>query len=101
MDQALIIVISVLASVATLLLISLGLAVIFGLMRVINLAHGEFLMLGAYAVLVSTRNGISVWIAIPLAGVAVGMFGVVVVRSLIRWLCCRILVALLATWVSW
>ena len=60
MDQALIIVISVLTSVATLLLISVGLAVIFGLMRVINLAHGEFLMLGAYAVLVATRNGISV-----------------------------------------
>jgi len=71
-DQALTIVASVLASVATLMLISVGLAVIFGLMRVINLAHGEFLMLGAYAVLVGTRNGVSLWIAIPLAGLAVG-----------------------------
>src|SRR3989440_9760507 len=98
MDQALIIVSSVLTSVATLLLISVGLAVIFGLMRVINLAHGEFLMLGAYAVLVATRNGISVWIAIPLAGVAVGIFGVVVERLLIRPLYGRLLDTLLATW---
>src|SRR2546430_6035175 len=67
-------------------------------MRVINLAHGEFLMLGAYAVLVCTRNGISVWIAIPLAGVAVGIFGVVVERFLIRPLYGRILDTLLATW---
>src|SRR2546426_542864 len=98
MDQALIIVISVLTSVATLLLISVGLAVIFGSMRVINLAHGEFLMLGAYAVLVATRNGISVWIAIPLAGVSVGIFGLVVERLLIRPLYGRILDTLLATW---
>src|SRR5437660_12881829 len=98
LDQVVAIVVSVLGSVATLLIVSLGLAVIFGLMRVINLAHGEFLMLGAYAVLVSTRNGISVWIAIPLAGVAVGIFGVVVERLLIRPLYGRILDTLLATW---
>jgi urea transport system permease protein len=93
MDQVLTIVVSILTSVATLLLISVGLAVIFGLMRVINLAHGEFLMLGAYAVLVGTRTGISVWLAIPLAGLAVGIFGVVVER-----LYGRILDTLLATW---
>ena len=98
MDQVLTIVVSVVTSVATLLLISVGLAVIFGLMRVINLAHGEFLMLGAYAVLVGTRNGISVWLAIPLAGLAVGIFGVVVERLLIRPLYGRILDTLLATW---
>ena len=98
MDQALTIVVSVLASIATLLLISVGLAVIFGLMRVITLAHGEFLMLGAYAVLVGTRNGISIWIAIPLAALAVGIFGVIVERLLIRPLYGRILDTLLATW---
>jgi branched-chain amino acid transport system permease protein len=98
MDQVLTIVVSILTSVATLLLISVGLAVIFGLMRVINLAHGEFLMLGAYAVLVGTRNGISVWLAIPLAGLAVGIFGAVIERLLIRPLYGRILDTLLATW---
>src|SRR5207245_3192147 len=98
MDQVLTIGVSVLASMATLLLISVGLAVIFGLMRVINLAHGEFLMLGAYAVLVASRNGVSLWIAIPLAALAVGIFGLVVERLLIRPLYGRILDTLLATW---
>src|SRR5437879_7610053 len=98
LDQVVAIVVSVLGSVATLLIVSVGLAVIFGLMRVINLAHGEFLMLGAYAVLVATRNGVSLWIAIPLAALAVGVFGLVVERILIRPLYGRLLDTLLATW---
>lgn len=97
-DQALAVLVSVLASVATLLLVSLGLAVIFGLMRVINLAHGEFVMLGAYTVLTATRLGINVWVAIPLAGVTIGVFGLLVERLLIRPLYGRILDTLLATW---
>src|SRR2546427_12069750 len=98
MDQVLTIGVSVLASMATLLLISVGLAVIFGLMRVINLAHGEFLMLGAYAVLVATRNGVSLWSAIPLAALAGGGFGLAVERLLIRPLYGRSLDTLRATW---
>jgi acetylornithine/succinyldiaminopimelate/putrescine aminotransferase len=46
MDLALIVSVQVLYAIATLVIISAGLAVIFGMMRVINLAHGEFLMLG-------------------------------------------------------
>ena len=52
MDAALITLIQVVYVIASLALFSVGLAVIFGMMRVMNLAHGEFLMLGAYAVLV-------------------------------------------------
>ena len=51
MDFAAIIVIQVLFAIASLALISLGLAIIFGMMRVINFAHGEFLMMGGFTAL--------------------------------------------------
>ena len=57
MDLAVVVLLQVIAAVASLVLISIGLAVIFGMMRVINLAHGEFIMLGAYAVIYATRWG--------------------------------------------
>src|SRR5207245_6784312 len=98
LDQVVAIVVSVLGSVATLLIVSLGLAVIFGLMRVINLAHGEFLMLGAYAALTATRIGVNIWVSILLAGVSVGIFWLVVERLLIRHLYGRVLDTMLATW---
>ena len=85
-------------SFAIFILISLGLAVIFGMMRVINLAQGEFIMLGAYVCLFATKAGIDLWLAMLLSAVAVGIFGAVVERLLIRWLYGRIIDTLLATW---
>jgi branched-chain amino acid transport system permease protein len=49
MDYAAIVVLEILYMIAFLALISAGLAIVFGMMRVINLAHGEFVMLGGYA----------------------------------------------------
>lgn len=85
-------------SIALLVLISLGLAVIFGMMKVINLAHGEFVMLGAYACVLLVQAGSPLAVAIPLAGVAVGLFGIVIERAIIRHLYGRIIDTLLATW---
>lgn len=85
--------------IAHLALISLGLAIIFGMMRVINLAHGEFLMVGGYVVVVSTNNGVNIWLAmLVLAPLVVGIMGVIVERLLIRWLYGRMVDTLLATW---
>ena len=89
----------VLTGVATLFIISLGLAVVFGMMRVINLAHGEFLMLGAYSVTLSVRSGLNMWVAMLLiAPLVVGAIGVVVERLVIRRLYGRMLDTMLATW---
>jgi branched-subunit amino acid ABC-type transport system permease component len=70
--------------VATLLIISIGLAVIFGMMRVINLAHGEFLMLGAYSAIISVHAGLNIWLAmLVVAPVVVGIIGAVVERLML------------------
>ncbi|MBD0271806.1 MAG: branched-chain amino acid ABC transporter permease, partial [Acetobacteraceae bacterium] len=54
MDLALAVGLQVLTGVAVLIIVSLGLAVVFGMMRVINLAHGEFMMLGAFAAVLAS-----------------------------------------------
>jgi branched-subunit amino acid ABC-type transport system permease component len=90
--------VSLLGSVAVLVIISLGLAVIFGMMGVINLAHGEFLMLGAFFTVSGERAGLDVWSAMAVASVGVGIVGLVVERTLIRFLYGRIAATMLATW---
>ncbi len=90
---------NILDAVAVLLLLSLGLGVIYGMMRVINLAHGEFMMLGAYTTVVATDAGLNVWVAmLVFAPVVVGIVGLIVERCLIQFLYGRIIDTMLATW---
>jgi len=98
-DLVALLAIQVLYAVASLALISVGLAIIFGMMRVINLAHGEFLMLGGYAAIVATSHGISIWLSmLVIAPVVVGIIGVIVERTIIRFLYGRMIDTMLATW---
>jgi branched-chain amino acid transport system permease protein len=96
-DQVANLILGILTSVSLLVIISLGLAVIFGLMRIINFAHGEFLMLGAFVTLSCTKAGIPFLLAILIATVALGLFGLLVERLLIQWLYGRIEMTMLAT----
>jgi urea transport system permease protein len=84
--------------VSVLILISMGLAIIFGVMGVINLAHGEFFILGAYTVIGANALGLNPWLGIAAAPVVVGVFGGLVERGIIRFLYARPLETLLATW---
>ncbi len=86
---------------------ALGLAITFGVMGVINMAHGEMLTIGAYSAFVVQaffqRNAPSaLWlyplVAIPVAFVVAGGLGVLLERTVIRWLYGRPLETLLATW---
>jgi branched-chain amino acid transport system permease protein len=68
-------------------LLSLGLAVIFGLMGIVNFAHGAFYALGAFAALLGLQwLGVSYWGALVLAPLAVGLLGIVVERLFLRHL---------------
>jgi urea transport system permease protein len=90
---------NVLVGVGTLALITVGLGVIYGMMKIINLAHGEFMMLGAYATYVSTSAGLNIWIAmLVVSPLFVGLVGLVIERTIIRFLYGRMIDTMLATW---
>ena len=87
---------------SVLVLIAVGLAITFGVMGVINMAHGELMMLGAYTTYVvqtamPDHIGISIAVAIPAAFIVAGLAGVVMERTIIRFLYGRPLETLLAT----
>ncbi len=91
---------------SVLVLAAIGLAITFGVMGVINMAHGELIMLGAYTaygvqtfmqVFIPQQIGLSVLVAIPLAFLVSGTVGVLIERGIVRFLYGRPLETLLAT----
>mgnify|MGYP005631325209 FL=1 len=99
MDLSFVILVEVLYAIASLVLISAGLAVVFGMMKVINLAHGEFMMLGGYATITAVGLGVNVFVAmLIIAPLIVGLIGLVVERLVIRHLYGRLVDTMLATW---
>ncbi|WP_175748642.1 branched-chain amino acid ABC transporter permease [Burkholderia pyrrocinia] len=83
---------------AVLFIVTVGLMVIFGVMQIVNFAHGALLTLGAYASFVVTRLGLDPWVSVPLA-IAVGtVVGMAVEWIIVRPLYKRPLDAILATW---
>ena len=89
---------NVVYGVTTLAVLVLGLAVIFGLLGVLNIAHGEFIMVGAYCAYVTQASGWPFLAAFPLALLVCGALGLVVERGLIRPLYARPFDTLVATW---
>jgi urea transport system permease protein len=92
---------------SVLLLAAIGLAITFGVMGVINMAHGEMVMIGAYVTfsvqeVIRTYNpalfDLSLVIAVPLAFLVTGAIGILIERTVIRFLYGRPLETLLATW---
>jgi len=92
---------------SVLLLAAAGLAITFGVMGVINMAHGEMVMIGAYVTYVVQQvmhqvapsiYAANLLFAVPLAFIVTGLVGIGIERSLIRWLYGRPLETLLATW---
>jgi len=83
---------------AFLVLSACGLAIIFGMMGVINLAHGEFIMCGAYVTVTTDRLGLPLPLAILCGALAAGLVGIALERLVIRHLYGRPLDSIVATW---
>jgi urea transport system permease protein len=82
-----------------LLLVALGLAITYGAMGVINMAHGEMVMIGAYVTVLSgIWLGTNICVAIPLAFIVTALLGLLIERVVVRRLYGRLLDTLLATW---
>jgi branched-chain amino acid transport system permease protein len=98
-DYAAVVFLEILYMIAFLALTSAGLAVVFGMMRVINLAHGEFVMIGGYTTIFCNRAGLDIWFSmLVLAPLVVGVIGLIVERVVIRHLYGRMIDTMLATW---
>jgi len=84
--------------ISTLALIALGLAVVFGKLRIMNMAHGEFVMIGAYAPVITSMLGLPGWLQLPVCLITVAFVAFVLERTIIRHLYGRMFDSLLATW---
>ena len=99
MDYAGVVILEIVYMIAFLALTSAGLAIVFGMMRVINLAHGEFVMLGGYATIASAKAGINIYFAmLVISPLVVGLWGLIVERVVVRHLYGRMVDTMLATW---
>ena len=99
MDYAAVVLLEIIYMIAFLALTSAGLAVVFGMMRVINLAHGEFVMIGGYTTIACAKAGVNIYFAMLIVSpLFVGILGLVVERLVVRQLYGRMIDTMLATW---
>lgn len=97
-DYLIVVLLGSLTAAAALLIATVGLAVVFGLMGVINLAHGEFVMFGAYTTLTVTRAGVPFVVAVLAGAALTAVFGAIVEILIVKPMYGRLLDTMLATW---
>jgi urea transport system permease protein len=93
-----VLILNIVWQVSTLALVALGLAVVFGKLRIMNMAHGEFVMIGAYAPVITSALGLPAWLQLPVCILTVAFVAVILERIIIRHLYGRMFDSLLATW---
>jgi branched-chain amino acid transport system permease protein/urea transport system permease protein len=98
MTQVLILTLDAANFMLALLLVTLGLVIIFGLMNVINMAHGELFLLGAYSVVLVERAGGSYWLALLAAPALLALIGLLIEELVVRHVYHRFIDTILATW---
>lgn len=98
MAQVLVVALDAVNFMLALLLVTLGLLITFGLMNVINMAHGELFLLGAYTVVVVQRHGGSFWLALVVAPLVLALIGLLIEELVIRHVYHRFIDTILVTW---
>jgi branched-subunit amino acid ABC-type transport system permease component len=88
----------VVTTAAILFAVASGLLLVFGVMKIINFAHGGLITLGGYAALITTQLGLHPWFGIPMAALFGAVAGTLIERVVVRPLYARPLDAILATW---
>ena len=88
----------VVTTAAILFAVASGLLLVFGVMKIINFAHGGLITLGGYAALITTQLGLNPWFGIPMAALFGAVAGTLIERVVVRPLYARPLDAILATW---
>jgi branched-chain amino acid transport system permease protein len=88
----------IVTTAAILYAVAAGLLIVFGVMKIINFAHGGFLTVGGYSALIVTKLGWNPWFSLPMAFATGCVFGMVIERLVVRPLYSRPLDAILATW---
>jgi urea transport system permease protein len=94
----LIILLDIITTAAILFIVAAGLLAIFGVLKIINFAHGAWLTVGGYCAVVTTNLGLSPWLALPLAFIVGAVLGALTELFIVRPLYRRPLDAILATW---
>jgi len=92
------IVLDIVSSASILFIISSGLLIIFGVMKILNFAHAGIVAVGGYVALTITQLGWSPWLAAPAALIVGFILGGIIERGIMRWLYARSLDAILAAW---
>jgi urea transport system permease protein len=88
----------IITTAAILYAVAAGLLIVFGVMKIINFAHGGFLTVGGYSALLVTRLGWNPWLSLPMAFAIGCVCGMIIERLVVRPLYARPLDAILATW---
>jgi urea transport system permease protein len=89
---------NIVSFISLLFIAAIGLAIIFGVMGVVNLAHGEFIMMGAYVSYLVAHSGLPVTLSLLAAPIAVGLFALLLEPIFFRHLYGKLMESILATW---
>jgi len=93
-----VLILNILWQISILAMVTIGLGIVFGQLKIMNMAHGELVMIGAYAPVITASLGLPAVLQVPVCIITVGIVALILERTIIRHLYGRPFDSLLATW---